>query len=503
MIDDKDNYKDKYSNKKDSYIDKYADSYIDIDYVYNYDEETTDNDEIEEDHPLNSKPIDGTYYLKDILDIAPILESFIDEVDSKVDSKVYSCRICGDDFIESTGLALGCNHWFCLTCYSEYVKSQINDGPSCITMKCPEFKCTQVVSRLVISSITEPAIYSKYRMYVTRNYIDTSRNMKYCPAADCTKVAIGSGVTKIRCTCNNPFCFRCGEEAHDPVNCQQLGVWFSKCQDESETANWILANTKKCPKCLTRIEKNQGCNHMTCKICRFEFCWICEGDWKEHGQSSGGFYKCNKYDSTKPTGSSEAEKAKAELDRYLHFYQRYHAHNVSLRFANQQRSIAERKMLEQQESSKTAWIDLQFVKQAVELVIDCRRVLKYTYVLGYSFDVSSDGPVASQKRLFEYQQEMLEKNTDKLQEFIEQPLDNMDKVQIINLTRVTEKFLESLLHSVANELTEDDSFIVADSKNNEVTKKGKDKKEKEKEVSKAVKSPRVTRSASKNNSSSK
>jgi ariadne-1 len=61
---------------------------------------------------------------------------------------------------------------------------------------------------------------------------------------------------------------RCGEEAHEPVNCQNLILWKEKCQNESETANWILANTKRCPKCNTRIEKNQGCNHMTCRECK-------------------------------------------------------------------------------------------------------------------------------------------------------------------------------------------------------------------------------------------
>lgn len=39
-------------------------------------------------------------------------------------------------------------------------------------------------------------------------------------------------------------------------------------------------------------------------------------------------------------------------------------------------------MMETQEKNKDAWIDVQFLKQAAEQVIDCRRVLKYTYVLG-------------------------------------------------------------------------------------------------------------------------
>ena len=57
---------------------------------------------------------------------------------------------------------------------------------------------------------------------------------------------------------------RCGEEAHQPAGCPALAEWAEKCQNESETANWILANTKRCPKCNTPIEKNEGCSSMMC-----------------------------------------------------------------------------------------------------------------------------------------------------------------------------------------------------------------------------------------------
>jgi uncharacterized protein YacL len=29
--------------------------------------------------------------------------------------------------------------------------------------------------------------------------------------------------------------------------------------------------------CKTKVEKNEGCNHMTCIICKYEFCWFCLG----------------------------------------------------------------------------------------------------------------------------------------------------------------------------------------------------------------------------------
>ena len=42
---------------------------------------------------------------------------------------------------------------------------------------------------------------------------------------------------------------------------------------------------QECPKCHSTIEKDGGCNHMVCKKCRFDFCWVCLGPWEPHGSS--------------------------------------------------------------------------------------------------------------------------------------------------------------------------------------------------------------------------
>ena len=62
-----------------------------------------------------------------------------------------------------------------------------------------------------------------------------------------------------------------------PALCSMVKKWAHKCKDDSETANWISAHTKECGKCQSTIEKNGGCNHMTCRKCRYEFCWVCMG----------------------------------------------------------------------------------------------------------------------------------------------------------------------------------------------------------------------------------
>jgi len=40
--------------------------------------------------------------------------------------------------------------------------------------------------------------------------------------------------------------------------------WKVECQDDSETKNWLTANTKPCPKCGKLVEKNGGCNLVVC-----------------------------------------------------------------------------------------------------------------------------------------------------------------------------------------------------------------------------------------------
>ncbi len=61
---------------------------------------------------------------------------------------------------------------------------------------------------------------------------------------------------------------------------------------DGETTAWLLAHTKPCPRCGVGIQKDRGCNHMTCTAagCAAEFCWICGGPWAAHLRRS-----CNAY----------------------------------------------------------------------------------------------------------------------------------------------------------------------------------------------------------------
>jgi len=290
---------------------------------------------------------------------------------------------------------------------------------------------------------------ARYESFLNNSFVEMNSRIKWCPTPGCTFAIMATGaVLEVKCVqCKQKFCFKCYQEAHAPASCKVLKEWNLKCSNESETANWILANTKTCPQCSTRIEKNQGCNHMTCTRCRFEFCWVCSGGWSTHGTTSGGYYNCNKYQAgQKNENEDDAAKAKRELDRYLFYYRRYHGHEMSLKFANKQKIEAENKMKEIQERDRQGgWSDVEYLAKAVDQLIECRRVLKYTYVYAYYLQ---DG---AGKSLFEYNQMMLEANTERLSELTERPIDRIDRSEVTNFTRVTGSFVHKLLEQIMSD----------------------------------------------------
>jgi ariadne-1 len=102
-------------------------------------------------------------------------------------------------------------------------------------------------------------------------------------------------------------------------------------------------------------------------------------------------------------------------------------------------------VLLQESSDSTRWSDVEFLKTANEQLIECRRVLKYTYAFAYYL---TDESKKMQRMSFEYQQELLERFTEILSELSEMPLAEMNRTDVVNQTRVVDVFMKNFLKFV-------------------------------------------------------
>ncbi|TIB07997.1 hypothetical protein E3P92_03893 [Wallemia ichthyophaga] len=341
--------------------------------------------------------------------------------------KGFTCEICftGSEDTSTQTLALACGHRFCSDCWKMHCEEKISGQGESRKIECMQGDCQTVMSEQVISQVVPEYIFQRYQTLANKTYVeDNRRGLRFCPGPDCGNVIecqvrgsdLESLIPIVVCKCGQASCFGCSFSGdHRPALCGVTKLWVKKCEDDSETANWISANTKECPRCHSTIEKNGGCNHMTCRKCRHEWCWICMGDWSAHGTS---YYNCNRFEDKSGKDARDGQqKSRVSLERYLHYYNRFSNHEQSARLDQELYAKTERKMDEMQRSTSLTWIEVQFVKKAVETVTKCRMTLKWTYAMAYYLDRNS------MTELFEDNQADLEKAVENLSELLEKPLD--------------------------------------------------------------------------------
>lgn len=340
----------------------------------------------------------------------------------------FTCDVCYEEDGSKETLALSCDHRFCKDCYAQYVSAKVNDEGESRRIQCMGSKCHTIVDEKTLELLVDSATLTRYRSLLNRTYVDDDSHLRWCPAPNCEYAiecsvparSLDVVIPTVECTCLNTFCFGCGEADHRPCCCPIRKRWMKKCADDSETSNWISANTKECIKCHSTIEKNGGCNHMTCKSCRWEFCWVCMGPWSEHGTS---WYNCARYEEKGDAGKSQdaQSKSRASLERYLHYYNRFANHEQSIKLEQSQQKAAEAKMDEIQKWSNLSWIEVQFLSKAVETLGKCRTVLKWTYAMAFYLAKNN------QTQMFEDNQNDLEQAVESLAELMEKPIEE-DKI---------------------------------------------------------------------------
>ncbi|KAA8527295.1 hypothetical protein F0562_034608 [Nyssa sinensis] len=401
-----------------------------------------------------------------------LLEKPVVEYSNARELRELTCGICFETYPLDRINTAACGHPFCSACWTGYISTSINDGPGCLMLRCPDPSCGAAVGQDMVNMLASDEDKEKYSRYLLRSYIEDNRKTKWCPAPGCeyaVEFVVGSGSYDVTCLCSYGFCWNCTEEAHRPVDCGTVAKWILKNSAESENMNWILANSKPCPKCKRPIEKNQGCMHITCTPpCKFEFCWLCLGAWLDHGERTGGFYACNRYEAAKQEGVyDEAERrremAKNSLERYTHYYERWATNQSSRQKAladlQQMQNVHLEKLSDKQSQPES---QLKFIIEAWLQIVECRRVLKWTYAYGFYLPEHEQ----AKRQFFEYLQGEAEAGLERLHQCAEKDLQtylsadgpsndfNDFRTKLAGLTSVTRNYFENLVRALENGLSD-------------------------------------------------
>lgn len=341
------------------------------------------------------------------------------------------CRICCSECTPNEIFALRCRHQHCRSCWQSYLESNIIVNGCAQSISCPS-RCNQVIDDEEILDLleTNEQLCQRYRKLLVESFVQTNRLTHWCHGNSCSMI-IKMQTYEPNCSamiecdhCQLTSCFQCGKQWHEPIQCAILTEWEKKNQDESMNGKWILANTKECPNCKSNIEKNGGCNHMTCRKvgCGYEFCWLCSGDWKEHANRQCNVYRQEEIEQNQSS-------AREILNRYMHYFTRYQAHHQSLEFEDKLRTKVDERKREMQ-AGLMSYTDQQSIGKAFEVLQQCRRVLKYTYPFAFYLERNN------QSEIFENNQADLERATEVLSGYLENEI-NADRDFAVNLMNKT------------------------------------------------------------------
>lgn len=185
------------------------------------------------------------------------------------------------------------------------------------------------------------------------------------------------------------------------------------------------------------------------------FSWLCAGaTGRRHTWTSIDNHTCGRY---KEESEQNAERAKRDLDRYIHYHSRYKGHMDSLKQESKLRDTIKRK-ISISEARDSGVGDYSWATNGLYRLFRSRRHLAHSYP--FAFCMFSDdffkGEMEKKEReikqnLFEDQQQQFESNVEKLSKFLEEPFDEYHedklretKMQIINLSAITDTFCRKM-----------------------------------------------------------
>ncbi|XP_044803074.1 ankyrin repeat and IBR domain-containing protein 1 isoform X4 [Bubalus bubalis] len=410
-----------------------------------------------------------------------------------LDTSLCDICMCSISVFEDP-VDMPCGHDFCRGCWESFLNLKIQEGEA-HNIFCPAYDCFQLVPVDIIESVVSKEMDKRYLQFDIKAFVENNPAIKWCPTPGCERAVrltkqgsdtSGSDTLSfpllrapaVDCGKGHLFCWECLGEAHEPCDCQTWKNWLQKitemkpeelvgvseAYEDAANCLWLLTNSKPCANCKSPIQKNEGCNHMQCAKCKYDFCWICLEEWKKHSSSTGGYYRCTRYEVIQHVEEQskemtvEAEKKHKrfqELDRFMHYYTRFKNHEHSYQLEQRLLKTAKEKMEQLSRALKEtegACPDTTFIEDAVHVLLKTRRILKCSYPYGFFLELKS-----TKKEIFELMQTDLEMVTEDLAQKVNRPYLRTPRHKIIKAACLVQQKRQEFLASVARGVAPADS----------------------------------------------
>ena len=186
----------------------------------------------------------------------------------------------------------GCGCVACPDTMATWISTQVHDQ-QCGTGEVTCVGCSHTLTQAELDRLC-PAASGRAEELALEKCLLAMGDWRWCPdGCGAGGFATGAGLSKdcqeFHCpSCDAASCVECHLAAryHRTV----LGRWRTCAEaklhrDASDaTDEWLNASTKECPLahggCGAITERDGGCSHITCRVCRFEWCWLCGGKYK-------------------------------------------------------------------------------------------------------------------------------------------------------------------------------------------------------------------------------
>eukprot|EP00004_Rigifila_ramosa_P016711 TRINITY_DN3992_c0_g1_i1.p2 TRINITY_DN3992_c0_g1~~TRINITY_DN3992_c0_g1_i1.p2 ORF type:complete len:307 (-),score=40.80 TRINITY_DN3992_c0_g1_i1:21-887(-) len=192
-----------------------------------------------------------------------------------------TCAVCYEPIPtpESTALgALGAceTHSACRACLTTWLTECVN------MRRLPDLPCVahgsgckHVLPFRLLQHLVDDPVVQRYLDRSAVVAIAQSGRILSCPLCPCVFVlentAETEGCTEFQCRCLARVCMLCQRRSHPGKPCTEAELEAS----EAATQKFFATFTKPCIACAWPIQKNGGCNSMTCSQCKKVFCWMC------------------------------------------------------------------------------------------------------------------------------------------------------------------------------------------------------------------------------------